>query len=246
MKISILFFVLLFFSTSFGQPINKKDAQKRKQGPWETFYENSSMYRYKGQFKDDKPYGIFTYYYESGRIQAKVNYLNGGNVTLSQVYHETSGHIKAFGKYVNQKKDSTWTYFDNVGNVKSKESYINGSLEGQRVVYYEPVNGQYVVARYEYYKNNTLHGVFKEYHQNTKLKSEGEYRDGHLNGDVKYYYPNGKMERLERYKYAVKHGWWIFFNDNGTQAGRKLYWEGRALKGEALEKKKAELKAKGN
>ena len=244
MKLKVLSLFLILTLTSLGQPVNRKDAQKRKQGPWEVFYQNSSLYRYKGQFKDDKPYGRFTYYYESGRVQAVVDYLPGGKVTRSKVYHETSGYIKAYGKYINQKKDSVWTYFDNVGNVKSKENYVNGNLEGQRVVYYEPIDGQYVVARYEYYKNNVLHGVFKEYHQNTKLKSEGEYRDGHLNGDVKFYYTNGKMERLERYKYAVKHGWWIFFNQDGTQAGTRLYWEGRVLKGEELEQKKAELKAK--
>ncbi|MDX1350943.1 MAG: hypothetical protein R3279_11875 [Putridiphycobacter sp.] len=242
MKLNLLTILLLLSATAVGQ-INKKDAQNRKQGEWEVYYEHEAILKYKGQFKDDNPYGIFYYYYPSGRIQAKVNYKEGGRITLSQVYHETSGYIKALGKYVDQKKDSTWTYFDNVGNVKSKETYENGLLEGQRVIYYEPVNGQYVVARYEYYKNNVLHGTFKEYHQNTKLKAEGSYKDGNLDGDVKYYYANGKMERLERYKYAVKHGWWIFFNVDGTQAGTKLYWEGRALKGEELEKKKAELKA---
>ena len=242
MKLKLLAFLLILSSVAMGQ-LNQVDAQKRKQGKWEVFYENTAQLKYKGQFRDNQPYSIFTYYYPSGRIKAKVNYIDGGKITLSQVYHETSGQIKALGKYVDQKKDSIWTYFDNVGNVKSKESYVNGKLEGQRVIYYEPTNGQYVVARYEYYKNNTLDGSFKEYHQNTKLKAEGSYVDGNLNGEVKYYYPSGKIERLERYKFAVKHGWWIFFKEDGTQAGTKLFWEGRALKGEELEKKKAELKS---
>lgn len=241
MKLIVITVLLSLSAFSIAQP-NQVDAQKRKQGNWEVYFENTAVLKYKGQFKDDKPQGIFTYYYESGRIKAKVNYKPDGKTTLSQVYHETSGQIKAVGKYIDQKKDSTWTYFDNVGNVKSKETYENGKLEGQRVVYYEPVNGQYIVARYEYYKNNVLDGTFKEYHQNTKLKAEGNYKDGNLNGDVKYYYASGKMERLERYKFAVKHGWWIFFNEDGTQAGTKLFWEGRALKGQELEAKKAELK----
>ena len=243
MKLNLLFLFCFITGISFGQ-LNQKDSQKRKQGKWEVFHKNTSIYKYKGQFKNDKPYGIFTYYYFSGRTKAKVNYKEGGRITYSQVYHESSGKIKALGKYINQKKDSTWTYFDNKGNVKSKESYINNKLEGQRVIYYEPYEGKYVVARYEYYKNNTLHGSFKEYHQNTKLKAEGNYVDGNYNGDIKYYYPNGKMERLERYKYAVKHGWWIFFDSTGKQVGTRLFWEGKLLKGKALEDKKAELKAK--
>ncbi|MFD1552264.1 hypothetical protein DNU06_11475 [Putridiphycobacter roseus] len=242
MKYNLILLFITFSSIVYGQ-LNQIDAQKRKQGPWETFYENTASYKYKGQFKDNIPYGVFTYFYPSGRVQAKVKFKNEGLVTYSQVYHESSGRVKAMGKYINQQRDSTWTYFDNKGNVKSKETYKNDKLEGQRVIYYEPIEGQYIVARYEYYTNNVLNGTFKEYHQNTKLKAEGNYLDGNFNGEVKYYYPNGKMERLERYKYAVKHGYWIFFNEDGTQAGNKLYWEGKALKGEALEKKKAELKA---
>ena len=218
MRYNLIIFFISISAFGFSQ-VNQVDAQKRKQGPWEVFYENTASYKYKGQFKDNIPYGVFTYFYPSGRVQAKVKFKNEGQVTYSQVYHESTGRIKAMGKYVNQLRDSTWTYFDNKGNVKSKERYVNDKLEGQRVIYYEPINGQYIVARYEYYTNNVLNGVFKEYHQNTK------------------------MERLERYKYAVKHGWWIFFNEDGTQAGTKLYWEGKALKGDALEKKKAELKA---
>jgi len=236
--------LLIFISLcSFSQSTNQIDSQKRKQGPWEKYYPNSAMIKYKGQFKDNKPYGLFTYYYPSGRVEAQVRFLEGGRITYSQVYHESSAKIKAMGKYINQKKDSTWTYFDNRGNVKSKEKYINDKLNGQRVVYYEPVEGKYVVARYEYYKNNMLHGIFKEYHTNTKLKAEGNYVDGNLDGIVKYYHPNGKLERIERYKHAVKHGWWVFYNPDGTQAGERLFWEGQLLKGKALEAKKAELRA---
>ena len=103
MKLNLLTILLLLSATAIGQ-INKKDAQNRKQGEWEVYYEQEAILKYKGQFKDDKPYGIFYYYYPSGRIQAKVNYKEGGRITLSQVYHETSGYIKALGKYVDQKK----------------------------------------------------------------------------------------------------------------------------------------------
>ena len=242
MKFTFTLITILFTALCFGQ-INQVDANKRKQGPWKKYYPNTGALKYEGQFKDNKPYGVFTYYYKTGRVEAKVKFLKGGYITYSKMYHESSGMIKATGKYVNQKKDSTWTYFDNKGNVKSKEVYKDNKLEGQRVIYYEPVNGKYVVARYEYYKNDVLHGTYKEYHTNTKLKSEGQYVDGNLDGLVKFYYPNGKMERIERYKYAVEHGWWVFYDNTGKQIGERLFWEGKLLKGKALEAKKAELKA---
>jgi hypothetical protein len=55
------------------------------------------------------------------------------------------------------------------------------------------------------------------------------------------------MERVERYKYAVKHGWWIFYNEKGVQIGKELFWEGIKLKpGPERDKKAEELKAARN
>ena len=47
---------------AFAQPpvtVNQKDAQGRKQGPWERTWADSEQLRYSGQFKDDKPTGTF-------------------------------------------------------------------------------------------------------------------------------------------------------------------------------------------
>ena len=243
MKAILTLLILTVSVFTFSQ--NKVDAQGRKQGVWKKPYKGNAFFQYVGQFKDDKPYGEFTYYYESGRVESKMVFLNGGKVAYNTMYHESSGYIMAKGKYVNQQKDSLWVYYDNKGQLKSQENYKNGKLDGQRVVYYEPINGQYRVAKFEYYTNGVRDGQFKEYYPNTKLKAEGTYKDGNLNGTVKYYHGNGKLERIERYKYAVKHGWWIFFDENGRQVGTVLYWEGRKLKGEEKEKKAAELKAAG-
>jgi len=241
MKTILTLILLLSMSLTFSQ--NKVDAQGRKQGVWKKPYKGNAFFQYVGQFKDDKPYGEFTYYYESGRVQSKMTFLDGGKVAYNLMYHESSGYIMAKGKYVNQQKDSLWMYFDNKGQVKSQETYKNGKLDGQRVVYYEPINGEYRVAKFEYYKNGIRHGQFKEYYPNTKLKSEGNYRDGNLNGMVKFYHANGRIERIERYKYAVKHGWWVFYDKQGKMIGRELFWEGKKLKGAEKEKRAAEIKA---
>lgn len=242
MKTILTFILLLSINLTFAQ--NKVDTQGRKQGVWKKPYKSSAVFQYVGQFKDDKPYGQFTYYYEGGGVESKITFLNGGKIAYNLMYHESSGYIMAKGKYVNQQKDSLWVYFDNKGQIKSQESYKNGKLEGQRVVYYEPIKGEYRVAKFEYYKNGVRHGQFKEYYANTKLKAEGNYRDGNLNGIVTYYHSNGRIERVERYRYAVKHGWWAFYSEDSKLLGKELFWEGKKLKdGPEKEKRAAELKA---
>lgn len=241
MKQILTLLLIVFCSMSWSQ--NKVDSQGRKQGTWKIAYPHSNIFKYEGQFKDGKPIGQFIYYYESGRLQSVVNFKADGKTAYNVMYHESSGRVMAKGKYYEQKKDSVWVYFDNVGNLKSQENYKNGVLDGQQILYYEPYNGKYRVARSQYYKNGVKHGQYKEYYPNTKLKAEGNYVDGNFDGVVKFYYGNGNLERVERYKYAVKHGWWIFYDEEGHATGKTLFWEGRALKGQELEEKAALLKA---
>ncbi|MGV6861322.1 MAG: toxin-antitoxin system YwqK family antitoxin [Putridiphycobacter sp.] len=235
-QFAYLIIMLLSFSLN-AQQYNQKDAKGLKHGEWRKPYKDVKVYQYIGQFNHGVPTGVFTYYYKSGNVQSKINFVNGTKAAYANLYHESSGRIMAKGKYVNEQKDSLWLYFDNVGQLKSQEWYTGGKLNGQRVIYYEPFNGQYRVSRFEYYKNGVLDGQFKEYYPNTKLKAEGVYKDGFLSGIVKYYHPNGKIQKVERYAHNVKHGWWVFYDEKGQSVGKKLYYEGRALKGKELEEK---------
>jgi len=61
MKVVLLISIFLFVSVlGFSQDdFNKKDSQGRKQGKWVELHEKSSIKKYEGQFKDDKPFGEF-------------------------------------------------------------------------------------------------------------------------------------------------------------------------------------------
>lgn len=244
MKIFTFFSLLLVFSFAQAQQGgNKVDAQGKKQGEWKKFYENSSSIRYVGTFKDDKPVGKFYYYYESGQIQSVMIHRKDGS-SYCEMYHQT-GNLMAKGVYIDEERDSTWYFFDDRGTLSYQESYKNGKLHGQQVVYYEPVNGEYRVMESTYWRNGLKHGEHKEYFPNTRLRCESNYVDGNLNGARKYYYTSGKLERIERYKYATRHGIWNYYGEDGKQLGLIIYWEGKLLEGEAKEKKLQELKEKG-
>lgn len=236
-------FALVAFS-AFGQ-VNQTDSQGRKQGVWKKPFASSAVFQYVGQFKNNKPYGQFIYYYESGKTKVILDYLTDGKTSYAKMYHE-SGFMMAKGKYINQLKDSIWVQFDDRGVLSFQETYKLGKLDGQRVVFYEPVNGQYRVMEYAYWKNGIQHGEYKKYHPNTKLAEEGNFVDGNKNGDIKHYHANGKLAMIERYQFAVRHGYQIVYDETGKQVGYKLFWEGVELKGAALTKKAAEMKAPTN
>ncbi|UKN01406.1 hypothetical protein K6119_16895 [Paracrocinitomix mangrovi] len=230
------------FAQQPQQKYNQTDAQGRKQGVWKKAYDNTQVFRYVGQFKNDIPVGEFTYYYESGEVQAKIVFSDNGKTTRSKMYHE-SGYLMALGKYVNEQKDSIWVYFDDKGRISYQETYKNDKLNGQKVYFYAPKDGQYPVSRYEYYKDGVLDGEFKEFHQNMQIKAKGQYKDGNLHGAIVYYYSNGKIMKTCNYKYAVKHGPWAFYNESGQLVGTKMYWEGKLMEGKQVDEKMAIWKA---
>jgi antitoxin component YwqK of YwqJK toxin-antitoxin module len=89
---------LCMIGTLNGQTVNQKDAQGRKQGVWQKTYPKSRALEYKGQFKDDKPVGTFTYYYQSTKVKATIKHDEKTGRSEALMYQE-SGVIFARGIY---------------------------------------------------------------------------------------------------------------------------------------------------
>ena len=75
---------------------------------------------------------------------------------------------------------------------------------------------------------------------------EGKYVDGNLDGIVTHYYESGRKMIIERYKYAVRHGLWVYYNEDGSFNRQRYFDHNRELKGKELEAKIQELKSKRN
>ena len=63
-----LFFLILIPFFSFSQSFNQIDISGKRQGDWKKYHNNGKL-RYKGQFIDDIPSGIFKYYYDTGELK---------------------------------------------------------------------------------------------------------------------------------------------------------------------------------
>ena len=87
------------------QTFNKIDLNGLKQGIWEKTFDNGTL-RYKGQFKNNNPDGIFMYYYRSGELQAEKEFFHSGKAAATHIFYK-NGKLKASGLYVNELKDST-------------------------------------------------------------------------------------------------------------------------------------------
>lgn len=149
---------------------------------------SNTIIEYKYYLGKTKPDTI--YYFEIFRnfILSSRGYINSikrpcilCKVGVHQVYYP-SGDLYSIGIYdASGFKDSTWKY------------------------YYE----ENVLSKEVTYSNNMIIGNYKEYYENGKTKSEGEYtiyEKNIINTDFsskfdvwKYYYPSGRLRRQECY-----------------------------------------------
>lgn len=221
LKVRILL-VIIFVSTQvFSQTL---DANKRKQGYWKKMDEKTNKLIYEGLFKDDKPQGVFKYYYPNDSIKAIMKFKQDGKIAYSTLFHP-NGKKMAYGKYIDELKDSIWSYYDEVGVLISKETLVMGKKNGTVYVYLP--DG--MVSEEKNYKMDIQHGPFKQYYTKVNLKGEGNYVNGQLDGKNAYYYPNGVAAASGFYRNGLKNGPWIYKNTDGSIKEKEAYKMGKLL-----------------
>lgn len=210
MKQFIVFLFVGSLSLSLtAQEINQTDGQGNKQGTWKKYYPSNDGLFYEGQFKDDKPYGIFTHYYESGEVKSKTSY--DGAKVHSEVFY-LKGQLMASGMFVDQKKDSIWNYYDEAGWLSLHENYVKGKRSGESFSYYP--DGEIAVMKT--FLDDKENGPFIQNFRNGKTEMEGEYLGGNYNGKYIYYYDTGKKLHTGDYINGKRNGVWVFYNANGS------------------------------
>jgi len=181
--------ITLFFSVfafAIVAQINQVDAKGRKQGIWEKPYPDSKALQYKGQFKDDKPVGTFTYYYPNHKVKAVIKHDPSGNRSVANMYHD-NGSIMGIGIYRNEKKDSVWLNYGPSGRLSNSETYKNGVLHGEKIIYFvpeDPNDKTQRIASKQTFIDGKIDGPFIEYFDNGQVRKTGQYVNFKPDGDI--------------------------------------------------------------
>jgi antitoxin component YwqK of YwqJK toxin-antitoxin module len=245
MKSVVLFLFLGLIGLVHGQ-VNQVDSKGRKQGVWEKVYPGTVVYQYRGQFKDDKPVGKFTYFYQSSKVKAVINHEVSGR--SEAFYYHDNGALMSHGIFRNLQKDSIWTNFGPSGRLSNKETYFKDSLHGQKVVFFvpeDPEDRSQRVSAVMNYVNGKLQGEYVEYFNDGVVMRKGNYENGKMTGPWEEFHPNGKRSILYRYKNGVKHGYSIAYDTNMNRIGEQYFYYGRRLEGAELEDKLRRMKEAG-
>jgi len=239
--------IVFLTGSLWAQVVNQTDAKGKKQGAWEKTYPKSKAFEYKGQFKDDKPVGTFTYYYPSTKVKAVVKHDEKTGRSTAVMYHET-GVLFAQGIYRNQLKDSIWVYYGPSGRLSKKETYVKDKLNGQCIIYYvseDPEDKRQLPAKVSNYVSGVVEGEVIEYFESGTVKSKATYVKGVREGIYTINHPSGTKMIVERYKNGKLHGWCATYNPSGKETGKKYFYYGRELQGKELQEKLRQMKELG-
>ena len=215
----ILFFSMALIPIAVGQ--NRTDSRGLRQGKWVGMYSNGDI-RYRGQFRDGKPYGTFIYFYPAGMLKAKMTYSDDGRTAYLKSF-QLDGKIMAEGKFINRKKDSTWLYFSDVdGKLVLEENYNIGVKQGPIIIYY-PKTGK--PSELTDYKDGLKNGRWIKYFPDGKISSSGVYVNDTLQGPFSVYDINGKLLIQGQYEKSLQEGLWITYDSLGN-IQKKQYFHG--------------------
>lgn len=217
MKINHTIFVFFLIAvTSFqsiiGQEaINKFDANGKRIGVWEKYYNNNRI-RYQGQFQNGKEIGVFKYYSALSSEHPIVIKTFTKNSTQAKVkFFTEKGILESEGEMNGKNRVGKWLYYHVDGkSILAEENYEKGILNGESITYY--LTG--TITEISNYKNGKLHGNLKRYADNSVLLDDLNYENGKLNGAAKYYNVEGELIYWGDYENDEKVGQWEYF-ENG-------------------------------
>jgi antitoxin component YwqK of YwqJK toxin-antitoxin module len=230
--------ILMTAVFSYGQEYNKVDSKGRKQGEWRKAHEGFNVYQYKGQFKDDKPIGVFKYFYTNAKLKAVVDHGDGSGRAEAYFYHE-NGKIMSHGIYTNMKKDSIWSNYGPSGRLSSKEPYVNDSVHGKKYIYIiseDPLDNSQKLSEVITFDNGIREGAYIRYFVSGRIMMKGTYSNGRRHGIWEEFHKNGKRSLNARYKNGVKHGYWVVYDENQKRIREPYYCNGKILEGEKLDR----------
>ncbi|MFT3740052.1 MAG: toxin-antitoxin system YwqK family antitoxin [Breznakibacter sp.] len=215
--------------------LNHTDAKGLKQGPWEKFYQNGRP-AYNATFRDDKPVGIMTRYYPSGKTKVRIDYGTAGETGNAEIFNE-NGNVIARGLYRQNQKDSIWVFYyasgEVPGAVSAKEQYKMGIKHGKSTIFYP--NGR--VAEEVTWADGKKEGLWLQFYESGKIKMESGNRNDNPHGPYKYYFENGKQEVNGLYQDGLENGNWTFYKEDGKFDYELEFEKGSLKNSDAIDKR---------
>ncbi len=212
----------------------------KQEGLWNLYYENGDIQR-ENTFKNHIKISEKEYYKGGNKVkyEGKYDEINQEKIGKWQFYHENgelekeqifnknfSESLKEWDKNGNLISEEKQTGFDVKDNLRSgilKSFFRNGNLKSESTLSNaEFEKGSLNKITSSRWINFRKQGSFKEYYEENKLKSEGQYVNGKKTGKWVSFFLDGKLKKEE------------IFNNDICESLKEWDQSGKIIKEEVL------------
>lgn len=180
-------------------------------GYWRTFYASGQL-KSEGNRLNHELDGTWKFYDQLGDLYLEINYLNGKKQGFRVNYKDN--YLKSKEWFNADIRDSVSIYFYPSGEVKKEIYYVNGEEEGKAFEYAKDGT----IVNLMLYRSGVLvreqainrvdnqgrkQGLYKSFHDNGNLATEGSYLNDLKDGYFKWYYEDGTLKKTEKYEMGV-------------------------------------------
>lgn len=155
-------------------------------------------------------------YYESGKLQKVINYLNGTKHGLMITYFE-DGKKDTEINYIKGKKDGLCIYWDKNGNKTVEVSFKDDEKDGKYIFW----NEKGIITEEGFYKRDEMDSLWLFWNNNGKKIMQGNYKFDKKEGIWTIYDENEYKEEEGNFRNGDKDGIWIFWDENGNKNTRE-------------------------
>ncbi len=225
-----------------GKGILTDKSKSLYTGSW-NFYHLNGQVKARGRFNEaEEKQGEWQYFYETGKIKEKTNYINGKVNGLSEAWYENgnrwlvqhyaddelegsqasyyyNGNMHILNNYKKGKKEGSQKEYNSKGYVYYTTSYSDDKENGQVITYFE--GGQ--VKEEFAYQNDKKEGTYKSYFENGKTDTEGKFAADKKQGLWKSYYAGGAVKENTTYKNDEITGEFTMYYENGNLSRKGNY-----------------------
>ena len=196
----------------------RMDNQGREQGEWKEFYESGRL-RAIGNYVDGKREGVWKFSYENDSLEQTGAYVSG-KPNGPWTWYYPNGSLRREESYKEGKEDGQMKEYDVDGGVMAEGNYVDGLQDGDwkyRIGEYV-AQGSFVEGKED--------GIWKQYYLNGVLAFEGDYIEGEESGTHKYYWPSGKLREVRNFRLGLPDGVWTIYDEGGAEVVKLTYASG--------------------
>lgn len=181
----------------------------KPEGIWKSYHENGKL-RSEGLRRNGKADSTWKFYFENGTLQSLIDYQQ--TEKISQVDFYDNGNRQVAESYSNGMRNGMSIHYYPDGRKSKEIVYENGKKEGLSMVFAEDdgrvisfitYKGDLIASEEKINRRDKFgskQGIWKDFYENGKLKTEWDYKDDVLHGLVRYFSTDGSVKKTEVYR----------------------------------------------